>query len=364
MNSSDPERPRHGGDLTLAQTNFGRSQLLDFSANMNPLGPPPAAWQALLDHLAGIIHYPDPYARALKTALADYLGVDPANLALGNGSIELIYLLPRVFPFATATLPAPGFSEYEYAIRLTQSHCRYLYLQPPDYTWDLPALREEVSQGGLIFLCNPNNPTGTLLSRPDLETLLEVLPQSALLVMDEAFMDFVDRSQDLTLVPQAIKDPRLLVLGSLTKFFALPGLRLGYLAGTPERISRLAAFLPPWNINSLAQAAGVAALGDKGFIQQSREYIIKAREKLFASLHAIPGLQPLKPTANFIFCRLAPELPNAPQVVELMGRQGFLLRDCSNYRGLDDRCLRLAVRRLKDNLALVAAFQELCSHGI
>ena len=143
---------------------------------MNPLGPPQAAWQALLDHLAGIVHYPDPYARGLKTALADYLGVDPANLALGNGSIELIYLLPRVFPFATATLPAPGFSEYDYAVRLTQSQCRYVYLQPPDYTWDLPALRQEISQGGLIFLCNPNNPTGTLLSRSDLEALLEALP--------------------------------------------------------------------------------------------------------------------------------------------------------------------------------------------
>jgi len=330
---------------------------------MNPLGPPSAVWQALLDHLAGIVHYPDPYSRVLKTALADYLGVEPTHLAIGNGSIELIYLLPRVFPFATTTLPAPGFSEYEYAARLNRSQCRYLYLQPPDYTWDLPALMAEVSRGGLIFLCNPNNPTGTLLSRPDLEALLEALPQSALLVMDEAFIDFVDHSQELTLVPQAIKDPRLLVLGSLTKFFALPGLRLGYLAGTSERISRLAAFLPPWNINSLAQAAGVAALADKKYIQHSREYIIKVRQKLYEGLSAIPGLNPLPPTANFIFCRLAPELPNAPKMVELMGRRGFLLRDCSNYQGLDDRCLRLAVRHLKDNLALVAALQELCAHG-
>jgi threonine-phosphate decarboxylase len=110
MKNSDPDRPRHGGDLTLAQNTFARSQLLDFSANMNPLGPPPAAWQALFDHLAGIIHYPDPYARGLKAALAEYLGVGTANLVLGNGSIELIYLLPRVFPFTTATFPAPGYS--------------------------------------------------------------------------------------------------------------------------------------------------------------------------------------------------------------------------------------------------------------
>ena len=191
MKSSDPERPRHGGDLTLAQTKFQRRQLIDFSANMNPLGPPQAAWQALLENLSDIVNYPDPYARGLKTTLADYLGVEPANLALGNGSIELIYLLPRVFAFSSALVPAPGFSEYEYAVRLTGTQCRFIYLKPPDYVWDLPALQEEISQGGLIFLCNPNNPTGTLLSRSGLEAVLEALPASALLVMDEAFIDFV-----------------------------------------------------------------------------------------------------------------------------------------------------------------------------
>ena len=158
MNSTDPERPRHGGDLTLAQNTFGRNQLIDFSANMNPLGPPQAAWQALLENLPGIVNYPDPYARGLKTALADYLGVGPDNLALGNGSIELIYLLPRVFPFATATLPAPGFSEYDYAVRLTQTQCRYVYLQPPDYTWDLPTLRERDFPGRLDIFVQSQQP--------------------------------------------------------------------------------------------------------------------------------------------------------------------------------------------------------------
>ena len=295
--------------------------------------------------------------------MAGYLGVEPANLALGNGSIELIYLLPRIFTFDSALVPAPGFSEYEYAVRLTQTQCRFVYLKPPDYAWDLPALREEIARGGLIFLCNPNNPTGTFLGRADLEAVLESLPASALLVMDEAFIDFMVDHRDLTLVSRAVQDPRVLVLGSLTKFFALPGLRLGFLAGTPERIKKLAAFLPPWNINSLAQAAGKAALGEVKYIQQTRDYVFQARQLLFEALSAIPGLNPLPPTANFIFCRLGPELPNAPRLVELMGQKGFLLRDCSNYRGLDDRGLRLAVRRRQDNLNLAATLREICSHG-
>lgn len=363
MKASEPERPRHGGDLNLARTTFGIGQIIDFSANMNPLGPPQSVWQALLENLPNIVHYPDPYARPLQRALAAYLQVEPANLVLGNGSIELIYLLPRVFPYSSALLPAPGFSEYDYAVRLTPSQIRYITLQPPDYSWDLAALQAEVAQGGLIFLCNPNNPTGTLLSRADLESLLEVLPAEALLVMDEAFIDFVTDYRELTLVQRAVQDPRLLVLGSLTKFFALPGLRLGYLAGTSERLRQVAAWLPPWNINSLAQAAGQAALQDQDYIVRSREYIKKNRQELFAALSDIPGLNPLPPTANFIFCRLGDQLPNAPRLVELMGRRGLLLRDCSNYRGLDDRCLRLAVRRWQENQTLVAALREVCSHG-
>ena len=169
--------------------------------------------------------------------------------------------------------------------------------------------------------------------------------------------------RDLTLVPRAVQDSRLLVLGSLTKFFALPGLRLGYLVGTPDNIQKLAAFLPPWNINSLAQAAGAAALGDATYIEHSRDYICQARQLLFESLQTIPGLNPLPPTANFIFCRLGQGLPNAPGLVALMGQQGFLLRDCSNYRGLDDRCLRLAVRRRQDNQNLTAVLREICFHG-
>ncbi len=360
---SDPDRPRHGGDLHLASRLYGRTELIDFSANMNPLGPPQGVWQALLEHLPDIVHYPDPYARELRDTLAAHLGIDPGHLVLGNGSMELLYLLPRVFPQDQALLPAPGFSEYEYGVRLHGLACRYVYLRPPDYTWDMAELQQAVAAGGLIFLCNPNNPTGTLLSAADLDDLLAVLPASALLVMDEAFIDFVDDWEERTLVPRAVQDPRLLVLGSLTKFFALPGLRLGFVVGSKDRVARLSAQLPPWNINSLAQKAGVAALQDRKFMAHSREYIHKARQKFHQALLTVPGLHPLPPSANFIFCRLGPELPSAPHLVELMGQRGFLLRDCSNYRGLDDRCLRLAVRRQRENEALVLALQEVAAHG-
>ncbi len=364
MVTPDPHRPRHGGDLTLASRLFGREELLDFSANMNPLGPPQGVWQALLDNLPHIVHYPDPYARELKSTLAKYLNVPQENLALGNGSMELLYLLPRIFPQPWALLPAPGFSEYDYAVALSGLASRYVYLRPPAYVWDMEELSQAVAQGGLIFLCNPNNPTGTLLSRDDLDRLLAVLPATALLVMDEAFIDFVDDHPNLTLVSQAVEDPRLLVLGSLTKFFALPGLRLGYLVGTQERVQQVNAQLPLWNINSLAQAAGVAALQDYHYQAHSREYIRKTRQKLYEALQGLPDLSPLPPSANFIFCRLGPAWPNAPKLVQLMGERGILIRDCSNYRGLDDRCIRVAVRRQKENEAMVAALRDVAAQGV
>lgn len=358
MQATIDSRPLHGGDVNRARQRFGRP-VLDFSANINPLGPPPGVWAAIQEALPGIVHYPPPTAAPLRQALAAYLRVGEENLALGNGSIELIYLLPRLFPLTPVTVPAPGFSEYEYAARLANLPCRLARLQPPDFAWQEDYLLDLVAEGGLIFLCSPNNPTGTIIRRPLLDRLLAVLPERALLVLDEAFVEFWEQPEELTLIRQAVRDPRILVLGSLTKFLALPGLRLGYLAGEPAVIARINRHLPPWNINALAQAAGIAALADQEFHARSRAYIKEAREEFYQGLKAIPGLQPLPPTANFIFCHLGPELPPATELLEQLGRRGFLGRNCNNYHGLDDRYIRLAVRQREENLALVAALQEL-----
>lgn len=362
MQVANGERPKHGGDLHLARCRFGR-EIVDFSANINPLGPPPGVWTALQQALPEIVHYPSPTAAPLREALAAYLKVDPRNLALGNGSIELIYLLPRLFPLEPVTVPAPGFSEYEYAARLAGRTCRRLYLRPPAFQWEASEILAAAAGGGLLFLCSPNNPTGTLLQPPLLDRLLEVLPATALLVMDEAFLEFLEDFATLTLIYRAVQDRRLLVLGSLTKFFALPGLRLGYVCGHAALIDQINRQLPPWNINSLAQAAGLAALADSDFPARSRKYLKVAGEEFYQALQDIPGLEPLPPTANFIFCHLGPPWPAAGPLLEALGQRGFLARNCANYPGLDDRYLRLAVRRREENQALLTALRDL-SHAL
>lgn len=314
--------------------------------------------------LPEIVHYPDPFARELKQSLAEFLGVGPENLVLGNGSTELIYLLPRVRGVSRVAMPAPAFSEYEYAARLAGAECRFIYLKSPAFSWDLAELKDVLPTVELIFLCNPNNPTGTLLETPDLVEVVAALPlEGSLLVMDEAFLDFVTDKKRLSLVREAAQNPWVMVLGSLTKFFALPGLRLGYLVGPPATVRQLAAYLPPWNINTLAQAAGVLALQDREYIQRSREYLAQTRIRFFQALQNLAGITVRPPTANFIFCRLNPAAPSAPQLATQLGRRGFLIRDCSNYRGLDDRCFRLAVRREEENTALVSALGEILAGG-
>ncbi|MDD3580952.1 MAG: threonine-phosphate decarboxylase CobD [Desulfobacca sp.] len=356
-------RPWHGGDLNSARQRYGSGPRLDFSANINPWGPPPAVLRELPNLLPGIVHYPDPFAGQLKQLLADWLGIGPEHLLLGNGSTELIYLLPRVCRVSRVAFPAPSFSEYEYAARLASATCLYLELQPPTFAWDLAALKELMPQVDMIFLCNPNNPTGTLFSAGELAEILAVLPPRTKLVMDEAFIDFVADKAELTLVQRAREDSRVLVLGSLTKFFALPGLRLGYLVGTSEVVGQLAAHLPPWNLNHLAQAAGCLALQDQEYVQRSRQSMAAARSRFYQDLQTVPGITALPPTANFIFARLDDQGPSAAQLAEQLGRRGFLIRDCANYRGLDDYCLRVAVRREAENTDLVKALKEILTGG-
>ncbi len=357
-------RPGHGGDLTGARRTYGLTEIVDFSANINPLGLSPAVVRELMARIPDIVHYPDPYAQDVQQTLARFLGVEPATLLLGNGSIELIYLLPRILGITAAAVPTPGFSEYRYGVSLVGAVCTDIPLRPPHYAWDLNDILPLLPRVDMMFLCNPNNPTGSLLTPADIHHLLDALPsQPGFLVMDEAFMDFVSAREELSLVHHATRDPRMLVLGSLTKFFALPGLRLGYLVGEPGLIGKLATHLPPWNINCLAQAAARAALLDEEFIRQSRQYVERARLGFYQALEEIPGLQPLAPTANFIFCRLTREGLTAPELTARLARRGFLIRDCSNYRGLDDCCFRLAVRREEENARLVETLREALNAG-
>jgi len=216
----------------------------------------------------------------------------------------------------------------------------------------------ELKPRDLVFICNPNNPTGGLVERGEILLLVEkALTLDARVVVDEAFMDFTDGRQ--TVVPFVKDYPNLLVLGSLTKFFALPGLRIGHLAAGSSLLRRLSEVLPPWRLNILASIAGKEALGDHGYIKVTRKLIESEREFLFQGLAGVRGLQPFPSSANFLLVNISNSGLSGFELQEELGARGILIRRCSNFAGLNDFFIRVAVRTRGENLKLLTALKEI-----
>lgn len=354
--------PPHGGNLVRAAMEYGLApqDFLDFSANINPLGPSPSVLEALKANLWQICHYPDPDCRELKSALAEHLGVDTRCLLVGNGASELIYLLARVFSFRRVLIPAPTFSEYALAVKAAGGEVNYVFLDPSaGFPFPLEEVLRQLPEVDALFLCNPNNPTGGLVPRRELEALLEAAAAyRAMVIIDEAFMDFVADPQSHTLLSLAGRHPRLILLYSLTKILAIPGLRLGVLAARPDVVRALDRARDPWSVNALAQVAGVAGLQDREYIEATRDMVAREREFLFRELSSLPGLRPFPGAANFLLVDITNTRFAAGELVRQLGLRGILVRNCANFPGLSEGYIRVAVRRRKENLRLLEALRE------
>jgi L-threonine-O-3-phosphate decarboxylase len=330
--------------------------VLDFSVNTSPLGPPPSVAEALRS--LDVARYPDPTALALRTALAERLGLDAAQLVVGNGSSELIWLLALAYARpapATVLIVAPTFGEYERACRLLGATVTHEVATPerqfrPDVAGLAARIRRERPR--LVWLCNPNNPTGHYAGRPAVGALLEAcVSAGALLVVDEAYLAFVDRPDSLLdLLPSG----HLFLLRSLTKDYALAGLRLGFGAGTREMADALRRVQPPWSVNAAAQAAGIAALADHASLERMRREVQAARAALVAGLERL-GFAVTPPAANFVLV----EVGDAAAMRRSLLARGYLVRDCASF-GLP-RHIRIAVRRRAECARLLAAMEELAT---
>jgi threonine-phosphate decarboxylase len=348
----------HGGNIFAVARQMGCSpaDILDFSASINPLGPAPGVTEAVMAALPDIIHYPESEAPDLRQALAGRYGLAEQNVCVANGSTELIYLLPRLVLGERALVVAPSFSEYAKALGRDRWGVDYFVLRHDDgFRLRLDALEERLAEGyDLLVVGNPGNPTGRLYSQAELHGVASLCAEhGAFLVVDEAFMDFCEEGSVKGL---AAENPRMLVLRSLTKFYGMPGLRLGWAAGAPATIARLAALREPWSVNSLAQAAGLASLEDRAYALRSREMMAVWRQAFVEDLSAIPGVTVYPSAANYLLLRLAG--PHGPEVAEHLAAERMLVRQCLNFVGLDGHFLRLAVRRVEENGRLAAALGQ------
>lgn len=346
---ADHVRPVHGG----RQGRPDADRLIDFSSNITPMGTPASVIRALKDAAGRVLEYPDPDSSDLLAALARHTGLPQSNLLVGNGSVEIIYNFAFAFGGCNTLIPVPTFKEYEAASRIYGSHISHFASM--DLSADLDSLEDGIPKNGMIFLCNPNNPTGSLLAKGQALRIIKAAADcSCAVLVDECFIE-LSRPRE-SVISYAPRYDNLLVLRSLTKSFGLPGIRIGYAAASSDMIRVLQKIKAPWSVNCMAQAAGMAALQDaKKILPETRRIIRAESEYLRKGISAIGGIKCYDTAANFMLIRT----PHDSRKLQgrLVDDAGILVRDCSDFDGLDAHHIRIAVRCRQDNQRLVDALE-------
>lgn len=344
----------HGGNVFTVARQLGvlPEEITDFSASINPLGMSPLVKDALASALDSLVHYPDSSHRDLKLALARHHGLSPANLVIANGSTELIYHLPGVIHGKRALIVAPSFSEYVRSLNQHRWETRDFTLSPENsFDLDVDALERTLAEGfDALYLCNPGNPSGHLYPLDIIERIYRICTAAGtFLILDEAFMDFCEEASAKQLIARGENG---IVLRSMTKFFGIPGLRLGYAIACDTLTERLDAMGGPWSVNTLALTAGVAALQDSEHIQQTSELIRQERNYLLDQLTAFPMLKAYPSSVNYLLVQITNGI-TAIELKERLVQQRILIRDCATFTGLTPGFFRIAVRTREENSRLV-----------
>ena len=343
----------HGGDWAGYRARFGHDAL-DFSANVSPLGLPQGVADAIVAALPTADRYPDPLCRELRTALSRAEQLPEPWILCGNGAADLIYRLVWALKPRRALLPSPTFAEYAAALESVGCEVKRKTLHEADDFAVTEAFVQAVNQSiDLVFLCQPNNPTGQITPPELVQRLVRRCADcGAVLVVDECFLDFLQQRDALTAKPLLQAAPNLVILKAFTKLYAMAGVRLGYaLCSNTALLAKMQAAGQPWGVSSLAQAAGAAALRETAYADAVRALIADQRPKLAAGLRAL-GLQVIEGSANYLLFR-APETLGAA-----LQQRGVCLRSCGNYPGLSAGWYRTAVRTAPENEQLLQTMRE------
>jgi threonine-phosphate decarboxylase len=362
------KNPLHGGNIYEAarELNCDPGEIIDFSASINPLGPSPHVWKAITSSRHLLTHYPDPDCLDLRRALAAFWRIDPGHFVVGNGSTELIDALPRALGIHRLLVIEPTFSEYAAAMTRAGRQIMALYAdRNHHYTIPIDRLCRGLETGWIegrsiegIILCHPNSPTGQACTVEEITRLAQTACRhDRWLIIDESFADYCP---ERSVLRQARLWSRVVILRSMTKFYALPGLRVGYAVSARTIIRRLQQQLPPWSVSVMGQVAAVAALNDKAHTRKSLTFMAQERERFHMKLAALPGCTVLPTSANYLLVEL-PRDWHARDMTERLRKRGLLIRDCSSVPGANARSVRLAVRRRSENDRLLRELSQLLS---
>ena len=333
------------------------------SSNLNPLGPPERIHGLIRDSVHAIHALPEPDGSAMARGFAGYYGIDADRVIPGNGTTFFIYTLPVAVGARRALILGPAYSDYQDACTMHGIEVDHCLTKAEDgFRPDMEELSDLSARADLVFICNPNNPTGALIPKADLEGLIQAHPETCF-VVDESYLPFVDGAESLSFVRDT-HYPNLAVLSSMSKIFRIPGLRTGFLSGARAVIDRVMAYYQPWSVNSLAQVV-IRDIFERPdailpFYEKTRNYV-KAEKTVFEdALKGVPGIRLVQGTTYFVLAEL--EKMTAPDFCARVGEDRILIRDCGNFHGLSDRFVRFSLKTRELNLALANSIKRALAH--
>ncbi len=345
----------HGSDLEKIEKLYGirKEDVISFSANVNPLGLSPRLKEHLARYLDCITTYPDREYTSLRRCMAEYAGCEPEHIVVGNGSTELISLIIQIQKPKKAMILGPTYSEYEREIALGGGTTLYYPLQEKDgFRLDITNFTGKLDDSlDLLILCNPNNPTSTCIPREDMRRILDVCKEHDIDVMvDETYVEFVEQIDRISAVSLTAYYNNIVILRGTSKFFAAPGLRLGYaITGNRDLLRAMNQRKNPWTINSLAEAAGEWMFCDADYIGQTRELIAKERRRAYERFRKSDRFHAYEPMANFMLLRIRDSALTSADLFDRAIREGMMIRDCSTFPFLNNQYIRFCFMRPEDN---------------
>lgn len=346
----------HGGDIYTI-----KNKVTDFSTNINPMGVPESFRKALNERLMEYTVYTDNQYVSVKKCLAEYLNVPYDSIAPGSGAVDVIYKTIRACKAENVIVAAPTFSEYERAanaadVNVTQVFCYDFEHQ----SLNLEKLKPFIVKNSIVIVCNPNNPTGSLINKKTLtEICVYLKSRGCYLMIDEAFMDFIIDCKEYTMCGLIAESPNLIVIRAATKFFGMPGMRLGCgIFGSKALLEQLEEISEPWCLNTSAVIGAEVLFQDKNYIKSSIEWIQNERPLMYQALSKLEGIKVFESQANFHLLQIKKEGLNAEQLWRKMLSKGFLIRRGEGFYGLDESFFRLAVKNNFENMLLIKALSE------
>ena len=344
----------HGGDL-ISYESYYDGELIDFSSNINPLGPPEGLEEKLIESFKSLESYPDIQYRNLKKSIGKYLNCNFENVLVGNGAVEIINNF--TIDAKRVIILTPSFSEYE---KRAKVHGKEVVKIPyiKDLTIDIELLEEVIKKDDLLILGNPNNPTGLRIEKEVLMEIYKIInKKEAYLLLDEAFFEFSPKDYDSIQLFKSYGYENIGIIRAATKFFALPGIRLGYGCCSNSKAEELEKVELPWSINSLADAAGQFIFEDEDYIEKSKKYIEEERNFLMGELSKIEGLKPYPTHTNYILIHLL--FWNEEYIFKFLLKHGIVIRKCSSFTDLNNGHIRVAIKDRKNNIKLIKALNKI-----